>query len=91
MGGTTGIIGTIFVGLIVGLIARAVKPGEDKLGWIMTIVLGVGGSFLAQYAGAALGLYKQGENAGWIASVVGAIVLLVIYSLVTKKSSGPSA
>lgn len=83
----TGIIGTIFVGLIVGLIARAVKPGDDKLGWIMTIVLGVGGSFLANFVGEQLGLYKSGDAAGWIASVLGAIVLLVIYGLVMKKSA----
>ena len=46
------LIGTIFVGFIVGLIARAVKPGDDKLGWIMTIVLGIAGAFLARYVGA---------------------------------------
>ncbi len=81
-----GIIGTIFIGLIVGLIARAVKPGDDKLGWIMTILLGIGGSLLASYGGAALGFYQAGQTAGWIASVIGAIILLVIYGLVTKKS-----
>lgn len=82
------IIGTLVIGFIVGLIARALKPGDDKLGLIMTAVLGVAGSFLASYAGQALGLYKQGDVAGFIASVVGAIILLVIYSLVTKKSGG---
>lgn len=82
------IIGTIVIGFIVGLIARALKPGDDKLGLIMTAVLGVAGSFLASYAGQALGLYKQGDVAGFMASVVGAIILLVIYSLVTKKAGG---
>lgn len=89
-----GFIYTIIIGFVVGLIARAVKPGDDKLGLIMTAVLGIAGSFLATYAGSALGLYKQGDVAGLIASVVGAIILLVIYGLVTKKSgggSGPSA
>jgi uncharacterized membrane protein YeaQ/YmgE (transglycosylase-associated protein family) len=88
------IIGTIVIGFVVGLIARALKPGDDKLGLIMTAVLGVAGSFLASFAGQALGLYKQGTAAGFIASVIGAIVLLAIYALVTKKSSdssGPSA
>ena len=80
------IIGTIVIGFIVGLIARAVKPGDDKLGWIMTAVLGVAGSFMATYAGAALGLYKQGDVAGWIASVIGAVILLFIYAMVAKKS-----
>ena len=78
------ILGTIFIGLIVGFIARAVKPGDDKLGWIMTAVLGVAGSFLA-HAGTALGLYQPGEVAGFIASVVGAVVLLFVYALVKSK------
>ncbi|HSV53954.1 MAG TPA: GlsB/YeaQ/YmgE family stress response membrane protein [Burkholderiaceae bacterium] len=81
------ILGTLFVGLIVGLIARALKPGDDKLGLIMTSLLGVAGSFLAGYAGAALGWYKQGDAAGWIASIVGAILLLVIYGLIKSKST----
>ncbi|HSV44336.1 MAG TPA: GlsB/YeaQ/YmgE family stress response membrane protein [Ramlibacter sp.] len=81
------IIGTIVVGFIVGLIARALKPGNDKLGIIMTTVLGIAGAFLARYAGQAMGWYGDGQAAGWIASVVGAIVLLVIYSLVKGKSS----
>jgi len=79
------ILGTLFVGLIVGFIARMVKPGDDKLGWIMTAVLGIAGSFLAQFAGTALGLYRQGDVAGWIASVVGAVILLVIYGMVKKN------
>ena len=80
------IIGTIIIGLIVGFLARAVKPGDDKLGWIMTAVLGVAGSFLANYAGSAMGLYAPGEVAGFVASVIGAIVLLVIYGLVKSKT-----
>ncbi|GAB2804343.1 GlsB/YeaQ/YmgE family stress response membrane protein [Comamonas piscis] len=79
------IIGTIFVGLIIGLIARAIKPGDDKMGWIMTILLGIAGSLLAGYAGVAMGWYQQGEAAGWIASVVGAIILLVLYGLIRKR------
>lgn len=79
------IIGTIFIGLIVGLVARFLKPGDDKLGWIMTIVLGIAGSFLAGYAGTAMGWYQPGQPVGFIASVIGAIVLLVIYALVKGK------
>ena len=78
---------TALVGLVVGYIARALHPGKDNIGFIMTAVLGIGGSFLAQYAGAALGWYKQGEASGWIASVVGAIILLVIYGMVKGKTS----
>lgn len=80
------ILGTIVVGFIVGLIARAVKPGDDKLGLIMTTLLGIAGAFIARYAGAALGWYGQNEPAGWIASVIGAVVLLFIYGLVKGKS-----
>lgn len=80
-----GIIGTIFIGLIVGLIARFIKPGDDSMGWIMTILLGVGGSFAATYGGQALGIYKAGQAAGFIGAVLGAVVLLVIYGLVSKK------
>lgn len=79
------ILYTLFIGLIVGFIARAIKPGNDSLGWIMTAILGVAGSFVATYAGQALGWYTADSAAGWIASVIGAIVLLVIYGLVTKK------
>ncbi|GAB3358768.1 MULTISPECIES: GlsB/YeaQ/YmgE family stress response membrane protein [Giesbergeria] len=79
------LIGTLFVGLIVGLLARALKPGDDKLGWIMTAVLGVAGSFVATAVGNWLGWYRPGQAAGWIASVLGAITLLVIYGLIKKK------
>ena len=79
------ILGTLFIGLIVGFIARAIKPGDDKLGWIMTAVLGVAGSFLASYAGKALGFYQTGQVAGFVASIVGAIVLLIVYALVRGR------
>ena len=80
------IISTILIGLVVGLIARAVKPGDDKLGWIMTIILGIAGAFLASFVGSSMGWYVQGEPAGWIASIIGAVVLLVIYSLIRRKA-----
>ncbi|AVS70758.1 GlsB/YeaQ/YmgE family stress response membrane protein [Paracidovorax avenae] len=80
------LIGTLLVGLVVGLLARALKPGDDKLGWIMTSLLGVAGSFLATYVGVAMSWYQQGEAAGWIASIVGAIVLLVLYGMIRSKS-----
>ncbi|MEO5671595.1 MAG: GlsB/YeaQ/YmgE family stress response membrane protein [Ramlibacter sp.] len=80
------ILGTILLGFVVGLLARALKPGNDKLGIIMTTLLGIAGSLLAKYAGIAMGLYQEGAAAGWIASVVGAIILLVIYGLVRGRS-----
>lgn len=81
------LLGTLFIGLIVGFIARAIKPGDDKLGWIMTALLGVAGSFLASYVGVAMGWYRTGQTAGWIASVLGAIALLVLYGLIQRTSS----
>ena len=79
------IIGTILVGFIVGLIARAVKPGDDRMGIIMTTLLGIAGSLVARYAGVAMGLYREGDAAGWIASVVGAIVLLFLYGMLRGR------
>lgn len=80
-----GIIWTILIGFVAGLLARALKPGDDKLNLLWTIVLGVGGALLAFFVGKAIGWYGPGEPAGFIASVVGAIVLLVIYGAARKK------
>ena len=80
-----GLIGTIVVGLIVGAIARFILPGEQKMGWILTILLGIGGSMAAGFIGQALGWYKAGEGAGWIASVVGALVLLFVVQKLRSK------
>ncbi|ANF82965.1 transglycosylase [Acinetobacter sp. NCu2D-2] len=81
------IIVAIVVGFIAGLIARAIHPGDDKAGFIMTTVLGIAGSLLATFAGRLLGLYADGSAAGFIASVIGAIVILFIYNMVTKNKS----
>ena len=80
-----GLIGTIIVGLIVGLVARFLKPGDDSMGWIMTILLGIAGSLAATYGGQAIGFYQAGQAAGFIGAVVGAVVLLVIYGLIKKN------
>ena len=79
-----GIIGTIIVGLIVGAIARFVMPGEQKMGWIMTCLLGIAGSLVAGYAGHAMGWYMVGQSAGFIASIVGAVILLLIAGMLRK-------
>ena len=76
-----GIITTIVIGFIVGLLARALKPGHDGMGIILTTLVGIAGSFIARYAGVALGIYNEGDPIGWIASIIGAIVLLVVLSL----------
>lgn len=81
-----GIIWTIIIGFIVGLIARAIKPGDDSAGFIVTTVIGVLGSLVATYVGQALNLYHVGEAAGFIASVLGAIVLLFVWGFIKKKS-----
>ncbi|MFT0545186.1 GlsB/YeaQ/YmgE family stress response membrane protein [Allopusillimonas ginsengisoli] len=80
-----GIISMIVVGFIVGLLARAIMPGDQKLGIIMTIILGIVGAVVAGYLGAALGFYQAGEGVGWIGSIVGAIIVLFIYGLIVKK------
>ena len=81
------LIWTIIIGLIVGLLARFLMPGDDKMGMILTTALGIGGSLIATYAGQALGWYAAGEGAGFIASVVGAIILLAIFHLFRKKAA----
>lgn len=80
-----GIIMTFIIGLVVGVIAKLLKPGKDPGGFIITAVIGIAGAFLAKYVGQAIGWYQAGENAGFIASVVGAIILLIIYAIATKK------
>ncbi|WP_298625788.1 GlsB/YeaQ/YmgE family stress response membrane protein [uncultured Zoogloea sp.] len=71
-------LSTIFIGLVVGLVARFIKPGDDNMGWIKTILFGIGGSMAATYGGQALGLYQAGQGAGFVGSVVGAVVLLIV-------------
>ena len=80
-----GIISMIIVGFIVGLIARALMPGDQKLGIVLTILLGIVGAVVAGYLGGALGLYEPGEGAGWIGSIIGAIIVLFIYGLIVRK------
>jgi uncharacterized membrane protein YeaQ/YmgE (transglycosylase-associated protein family) len=74
-----GIIWTIVLGLVVGIIAKLLHPGKENMGFFMTIFLGIGGSFLAGVIGQFFGWYQAGEGAGFIASVIVAILLLVIY------------
>lgn len=73
---------TLLVGFFVGLIARAIMPGRDAAGFIVTIILGIAGSFVASWAGAKLHFYAPGQPAGFLASIVGAVVLLAIYRVV---------
>jgi len=80
-----GLVWTIIVGFIVGLIARLLMPGRQVMGFIMTTLFGVGGAVAATYAGQVLGLYKVGEPAGFVGAIVGAFVLLFIYGKMIGK------
>jgi uncharacterized membrane protein YeaQ/YmgE (transglycosylase-associated protein family) len=79
------IIWVILVGFVVGLVARAVMPGTQALGLILTTVLGIAGSVVAGYLGQAIGLYSAGQGAGFIGSIVGALVLLYGYQMLQSK------
>jgi len=78
---------TIIIGGIIGVVAKLLMPGKDPGGFIITILLGIAGSFVASYLGQAIGWYREGQSAGFIASVVGAILLLAIYRMFKKTAS----
>ena len=80
------IIWTIIVGFIVGIVAKFIHPGKEGMGFIMTTVLGIGGSLFATFIGQALGLYQAGSTAGFIGAVIGAIILLVIYGAFRNRA-----
>jgi uncharacterized membrane protein YeaQ/YmgE (transglycosylase-associated protein family) len=82
-----GIIGTLVIGLVAGIVAKFLMPGKDPGGFIITILLGIAGAFVATYLGQAIGWYQAGEGAGFIGAVVGAIILLIIYRLVRRPSA----
>ena len=81
------ILSTLLVGLIVGAIAKLLMPGKDPGGFIITILLGIAGAFIATYLGQAIGWYKVGQPAGWIMSVIGAMILLLLYRLMFKPKT----
>jgi uncharacterized membrane protein YeaQ/YmgE (transglycosylase-associated protein family) len=81
-----GILGWIVFGLIVGVIAKLLMPGRDPGGFIITILLGIAGSVLGGFAGRALGLYgPDARGAGWIISILGAVILLAIYRVIVGR------
>ncbi|MDE4454239.1 GlsB/YeaQ/YmgE family stress response membrane protein [Psychrobacter sp. DAB_AL62B] len=75
----------IIVGLVAGLLARAIKPGSDPMGWIMTIVLGIVGAMLGGFVASLIGINADGGFTGLIFSVIGAIILLFIYEMIMSK------
>lgn len=80
-----GIIATIVIGLIVGLLARFLMPGRDPMGFVLTAILGIVGAALGSWIGQALGMYRQDEPAGWIMAVIGAMIVLFVYRLITGR------
>lgn len=85
-----GFIWTIILGFVIGVMAKFLHPGKENMGFIVTVLLGIAGSLLAGVLGQAFGWYQAGEGAGFIASVVVAILLLAIYSKLSKNDSGNS-
>jgi uncharacterized membrane protein YeaQ/YmgE (transglycosylase-associated protein family) len=79
------ILGTIIIGLLVGIVAKFLLPGDDPGGIIITTLLGIAGAMLAHFAGQRMGWYSETEPAGFIASVVGAIVILLLYRLLFRR------
>ena len=76
---------TLIIGLVIGAVAKLLMPGRDPGGCIITMLIGIAGSFIASYLGQALNWYKPGEPAGFIASVIGAMLLLLLYRLIAPK------
>ena len=80
-----GIIAWILFGLVVGVIAKLLMPGRDPGGFIVTILIGIAGALLGGFIGRAMGFYGESEGAGWIVSILGAILLLGIYRMMVRR------
>jgi uncharacterized membrane protein YeaQ/YmgE (transglycosylase-associated protein family) len=78
------ILWTIIIGFIAGVIAKLIVPGPDRGGFVITALLGIAGAFIAKYIGVAMGYYRPEDSTGFIASVVGAVLLLAVYHLVRR-------
>ena len=81
------LIWTLIIGVVVGAIAKLLMPGRDPGGFFITMLLGVAGAFVGTFLGRALGLYAEDQTAGFVASIVGAIVLLAIYRMFTRRKA----
>ena len=82
-----GIIWTLIIGLVAGAVAKLLMPGRDPGGFIITMLLGVAGAFVATWLGQAIGWYQAGEGAGFIGAVVGAVIILIIYRMIVGRRS----
>ena len=81
------ILWILLIGLVVGLVAKALMPGRDPGGFVITALIGIAGAFVAHMLGRALGWYAEGQPAGFIASVIGAIMLLAVYRMVLGRKT----
>ncbi|GAA0706155.1 GlsB/YeaQ/YmgE family stress response membrane protein [Dokdonella soli] len=86
-GGTHNLFMVFIIGLIVGVIAKFLTPGRDPGGFIITAILGIVGSFVATWLGKMIGWYQPGHTAGFIGSVIGAIIVLVVYHLIRRRGT----
>jgi len=82
-----GLIWTIIVGFIVGVLAKFIHPGRDNMGFLMTTLLGIAGAFVATYLGQAIGLYQAGQGAGFIGATIGALIILWIYGYFARSQA----
>jgi len=83
-----GIIWTIIIGFVVGVIAKFLKPGNNEpSGFILTTILGIVGAFVASYLGQAVGIYQAGQGAGFIGAIVGAVIVLWVWGMLTKNKA----
>jgi uncharacterized membrane protein YeaQ/YmgE (transglycosylase-associated protein family) len=80
-----GILAWILFGLVVGVIAKLLMPGRDPGGFIITILLGIAGALLGGFIGRAMGFYGPNDSAGWLMSILGAIILLALYRMMTRR------
>jgi uncharacterized membrane protein YeaQ/YmgE (transglycosylase-associated protein family) len=80
-----GILSWIVFGLVVGIIAKLLTPGKDPGGFIITMLLGIAGALLGGFIGRAMGFYGPTQSAGWLMSIAGAIVLLLLYRLMVRR------
>lgn len=81
------LIWACIIGLIVGAVAKLIMPGKGPGGWIITILLGLAGSLVASYLGRLVGWYKEGQSAGFIMSILGAILILFVYRLIIGQKT----
>ena len=83
-----GILWTIIIGFVAGVVAKFIVPGSNEpSGFILTTILGIVGAFVASYLGQALGWYSAGEGAGFIGAIVGAVLILIIWGFVSRRSA----